>query len=204
MKPSPTLLCIPDISGFTRFMHDVDIEVSSQVIPSLLNKIIYSNTINLKVSEIEGDAVLFYRTGELPKFMDLIDQCKNFYIEFYNQMHVLLEKFKQTHSDIDFPEILGLKIVLHYGPEIGMVQIGNRIKLMGEDVITAHRLLKNDIPIHEYLLISDELLMQYDKEKINGSFDWAGVKKGTLKEADLGTLSFNYISLKPLQDNASQ
>ena len=200
MKPAPTLLCIPDISGFTRFMHDVDIEVSSQVIPSLLNKIIYSNTLNLKVSEIEGDAVLFYRTGELPNFVDLVNQCKNFYTEFYQQMKVLLDTFKKTHSDIDFPEILGLKIILHYGPEIGMVQIGNRIKLMGEDVITAHRLLKNDVPIDEYLLISEQLINQYDTAKINGSFDWAKVKSGVLREADLGNLNYRYINLKPLQN----
>ena len=203
MKPTPTLLCIPDISGFTRFMHDVDIEVSSQVIPSLLNKIIYSNTLQLKVSEIEGDAVLFYRTGELPNFLDLVQQCKNFYTEFYTQMEVLLDKFRKKHSQIDFPEILGLKIILHYGPEIGMVQIGNRIKLMGEDVITAHRLLKNDIPINEYLLVSEQLLAQYDTEKINGNFDWASVKKGVLKEADLGNLPYRYLDLKPLKKQES-
>ena len=198
MKPSPTLLCIPDISGFTRFMHDVDIEVSSQVIPSLLNKIIYSNSLKLKVSEIEGDAVLFYRSGELPDFVDLVDQCKSFYTKFYEQMKVLLVKFKETHSDVDFPEKLGLKIVLHYGPEIGMVQIGNRIKLMGEDVITAHRLLKNDIPIDEYILISEQLLSQYDTDKINGNFNWDTLKEGKLEEKDLGTLNYRYINLKPL------
>lgn len=68
MKALPTLLCIPDISGFTQFMSKTDFELSSKVIPSLLNKIVYSNEIGLKISEIEGDAVLFYRTGELPSF----------------------------------------------------------------------------------------------------------------------------------------
>lgn len=166
MKASPALICIPDISGFTEFMRAVDIDVSSQVIPALLNEIIYSNEINLKVSEIEGDAVLFFRKGELPPFQDLVAQCKLFYTQFYERMDVLLKKFKDKHQDIEFPEILGLKIILHYGAEIGMVQIGNHIKLMGEDVITAHRLLKNDVSVDEYLLISDALLARYKEEQI--------------------------------------
>jgi hypothetical protein len=37
-------------------MKEVDINLSSQVISSLLNNIIYSNKIALKVSEIEGDS----------------------------------------------------------------------------------------------------------------------------------------------------
>ena len=87
MEALPTLLCIPDISGFTRFMSEVDFELGSKVIPSLLNKIVYSNEIGLKISEIEGDAVLFYKNGEIPSLKELIDQCRYFYTEFYKQMH---------------------------------------------------------------------------------------------------------------------
>ncbi|MAZ73067.1 MAG: hypothetical protein CMC70_07945 [Flavobacteriaceae bacterium] len=198
MKASPALICIPDISGFTEFMRSVDIEVSSQVIPALLNEIIYSNKLDLKVSEIEGDAVLFFRKGELPPFKELVDQCKLFYTQFYEKMEVLLKKFKEKHTNIEFPEILGLKIILHYGAEIGMVQIGNHIKLMGEDVITAHRLLKNDVPIDEYLLISDSLLTLFKEQKIEANCNWAKLKAGELEVEHLGTIKYHYINLKPL------
>ncbi len=198
MKASPALICIPDISGFTEFMRSVDIDVSSHVIPALLNEIIYSNELNLKVSEIEGDAVLFFKKGELPPFKDLVNQCKLFYTQFYERMDTLLEKFKDDHKEIDFPEILGLKIVLHYGDEIGMVQIGNHIKLMGEDVITAHRLLKNNVPIDEYLLISDSLLNRYQDQNIKENCDWAKLKSEELEIEHLGTIKYHYINLKPL------
>ncbi|HBR54847.1 MAG TPA: DUF2652 domain-containing protein [Flavobacteriaceae bacterium] len=198
MKPSPALICIPDISGFTEFMRNVDIEVSSQVIPALLNEIIYSNEINLKVSEIEGDAVLFYRKGELPPFDALVKQCKAFYTQFYEQMEELLEKFRDKRKNVSFPEILGLKIILHYGDEIGMVPIGNHIKLMGEDVITAHRLLKNKVPIDEYLLISDTLLARYKEDSVAENFDWAQLKSAQQQVEHLGTLKYHYINLKPL------
>ncbi|MFC7357532.1 DUF2652 domain-containing protein [Jejudonia soesokkakensis] len=198
MKTTPTLLCIPDISGFTKFMKEVDINLSSQVISSLLNNIIYANQIGLKVSEIEGDAVLFFRAGDLPTIKELVDQCKHFYAEFYKQMDVLLTKHKEKHPEIDFPEMLGLKIVLHFGTEIGMVPIGNRIKLMGEDVITAHRFLKNDVPIDEYILISEALLLEYKEKHIDQNFDWGNVTSGILNDEHLGKLRYSYIDLTPL------
>ena len=199
MKASQTLICIPDISGFTKFMRDVDFKLSSQVIPALLNKIIYSNEIGLKVSEIEGDAILFYRTGELPSITNLIDQCKHFYTEFYQQMDELKKKHIHNDDVAKLPKILGLKIILHFGQEIGMVPIGNNIKLMGEDVITAHRLLKNNIDINEYILISEDLLSEYKQHNINENFDWSELKERSMDVEHLGKLKYHYIDLRPLK-----
>lgn len=200
MKASPTLLCIPDISGFTKFMSETDFALSSKVIPSLLNKIVYSNTIGLKISEIEGDAVLFYRTGELPSIKELVDQCRHFYTEFYKQLHKLKARYKKDHDSDIIPEILGLKIVLHYGEEVGLVPVGKRIKLIGEDVITAHRLLKNNVPINEYILLSEELLSKYDRKKINGNFDWSRLHESHVEVEHIGKVTFHYINLSPLTD----
>ena len=114
MKAAPTLICIPDISGFTKFMSETDFELSSKVIPTLLNNIIYSNEIGLKVSEIEGDAVLFFKQGKLPPFGALIDQCRYFYTEFYKQLDVLRKTHSENKDAGAIPEVLGLKIVLEH------------------------------------------------------------------------------------------
>lgn len=201
MKATPTLLCIPDISGFTKFMSDTDFELSSKVIPSLLNKIIYSNEIGLKVSEIEGDAVLFYRAGELPPFEDLITQCKFFYTEFYKQLAVLRNKNGHRRDAAKIPKILGLKIILHYGQEIAVVPVGKRIKLMGEDVIVAHRLLKNDIPFDEYILISENLISMYKASDKEGNFEWAKLEKGHAAVEHVGRVAYHYIRLDPLVED---
>jgi hypothetical protein len=195
MAGQPTLLCIPDISGFTEFMADIDFELSSKIIPSLLNKIIYSNEIGLKISEIEGDAVLFYRSGELPTFKELVKQCKFFYTEFYEQLRLLKEQNGSIPGAKHIPKILGLKIVLHFGDEIGVVPIGNRIKLMGEDVIVAHRLLKNNIDIDEYILISQELMDQYRLKGEQDDFDWLEFVHGQIEVNHIGTVIFNYLQL---------
>jgi len=197
MKALPTLLCIPDISGFTQFMSNTDFELSSKVIPSLLNKIVYSNEVGLKISEIEGDAVLFYKTGELPSIGELLDQCRFFYTEFYKQLHTLKARYNGNKAAAMIPEVLGLKIILHYGEEVGLVPVGKRIKLIGEDVITAHRLLKNDIPDDEYILISEGLLSKFGANEKEYPIDWGTYKQGFIHEEHLGEIKFKYILLKP-------
>ncbi len=198
MEASPTLICIPDISGFTKFMSSTNIELSSKVIPSLLNKVIYANKIGLKVSEIEGDAILFYLPGKLPSFKELIDQCRLFYTEFYTQLHLLHKKYKKDDQSSNIPEILGLKIVLHYGKQVSSVPIGKNIKLMGEDVIIAHRLLKNKISINEYILLSEDLLLEYKEETIERNFGWGKLYERGTKYKHIGEVNYSFINLEPL------
>ena len=195
---SPTLICIPDISGFTKFMSDTDIEMSSKVIPSLLNKVIYANDIGLKVSEIEGDAILFYRSGELPSLEVLVNQCKKFYNEFYSQLNLLQDKYNAQEQALDFPNTLGLKIIMHYGDQVSAVPIGKNIKLMGEDVIIAHRLLKNKVPYEEYILMSKNILQFYDDEEINRFFNWENLHENEAQYKHIGDIKYCYIDLKPL------
>ncbi|XLS30582.1 DUF2652 domain-containing protein [Flavobacteriaceae bacterium M23B6Z8] len=198
MKTSPTLLCIPDISGFTRFMSEVDFDLGAKVIPALLNDIIYANQIDLKVSEIEGDAVLFFRSGALPEFETLMRQCEDFYIQFYTKLRELRETYKNKKGAYLIPEILGLKIILHYSEEIGLVQIDKRFKLMGEAVITAHRMLKNNIDMEEYILISKDLAEQYSLFSNEEELENLGLIKGKMEAAHLGKLEYLYKDLRPL------
>lgn len=197
---APTLLCVPDISGFTKFMGSADFELGSKVIPSLLNKIVYSNEIGLKISEIEGDAVLFYRSGELPPFEKLIKQCRFFYTEFYQQLNELRDENSDNGHAHKIPEILGLKIVLHHGMEVGAVPVGNHIKLMGEDVIVVHRLLKNKIESDEYILLSEKLLKLYGEENVVRKYDWGELRDGHIEVEHLGEVRFSYFDLRGTHD----
>lgn len=196
MIHKPTLICIPDISGFTRFMSEANSDLSHKVVSSLLNKIIYTNTIDLKVSEIEGDAILFYLHGELPDFEVLLKQCQHFHSEFYKQLNLLTRKNSKDEDSNNINHMLGLKIILHYGEHVEAVQIGTRIKLMGEDIIIAHRLLKNRIKNEEYILFSDKLLDQYDKNKLANSICLNLLNSGKNNYKHLGDIDYNYIILE--------
>lgn len=192
------LICIPDISGFTKFMSESDSELSSKVIPSLLNKIIYSNEIGLRVSEIEGDAVLFYKTGKLPTLSSLLNQCAFLYKQFYKELNLLKDKHVKEVGSYKIPKTLGLKIILHFGKEVETVQIGKHIKLMGEDVIIAHKLLKNKVQKDEYILLSESLLKQYDLNELENEVYWTSLKKGENIYEHLGEINYTYIDLVPL------
>jgi len=89
---------------------------------------------------------------------------------------------------------------VHYGKEIGSVQIGKNIKLLGEDVIIVHRLLKNHISQDEYLLLSKDIMDQYKEETIERNFGWGELKEGDDKYKHIGIVNYSYIDLQPLVD----
>ncbi|MGI8583184.1 MAG: DUF2652 domain-containing protein, partial [Chitinophagaceae bacterium] len=70
------LLFIPDISGFTKFVNETEIDHSRLIIQELLEILINANQIGLEVSEIEGDAILFYKFGESPNLEELYKQVE--------------------------------------------------------------------------------------------------------------------------------
>ena len=70
------LLFIPDISGFTRFVSESEISHSRLIIQELLDTLINANQMGLEVSEIEGDAILFYKYCDSPDLADLYKQVE--------------------------------------------------------------------------------------------------------------------------------
>src|SRR6476620_1141940 len=80
------LLFIPVISGFTKFVNETEIEHSRYIIEELLENIINSNQISLNISEIEGDAVLFYRFGKTPSLKEICDQVEHMFCNFQKQI----------------------------------------------------------------------------------------------------------------------
>src|SRR5690606_19862869 len=80
------LIFIPDISGFTRFVNETEIEHSRMIIQELLEIIMSANQIGLQVSEIEGDAILFYKFGEPPNLDELYQQVEKMFCEFHKNI----------------------------------------------------------------------------------------------------------------------
>lgn len=80
------LLFIPDISGFTRFVNETEIEHSRLIIQELLEVLVNANQIGLEISEIEGDAILFYIYGETPQLEELYRQVEKMFREFHSRL----------------------------------------------------------------------------------------------------------------------
>ena len=54
------LIFIPDISGFSKFVSNTDIEHSQHIIEELLETLINANEIGLQISEIEGKKIVVF------------------------------------------------------------------------------------------------------------------------------------------------
>jgi hypothetical protein len=84
--PDYDTILIPDISGYTEFLSKTELDHSSHIISELLELLVESNSADFTLSEIEGDALLYYRKGEAVAFDQIAGQC--------------LEMFKNFHSRI--------------------------------------------------------------------------------------------------------
>ena len=138
------LLFIPDISGFSKFVNNVEIDHSRMIVQELLEILINSNKIGLEVSEVEGDAILFYKFGSTPELKEIYKQVEKMFRDFHKHLlHYDVRKYCQCNACIAALD-LSLKVITHYG-EFSGYNVKQFSKLIGKDVIVAHQLLKNEI-----------------------------------------------------------
>lgn len=190
------LIFIPDISGFTQFMHEIEIEHGRQIIQELLETLVNANQIGLEISEIEGDAILFFKFGEAPELETLYRQVEKMFCDFHKYLIAFdNRRFCQCQSCISAIN-LTLKVVAHYG-EFTTYQVKNFRKLIGKDIIIAHQLLKNDIEQHEYWLVTQNLLNGHDPD---GFTDWMKWNSGS-KTTENEQIPFQYTQIGPLKNS---
>lgn len=188
------LLFIPDISGFTRFVTETEIGHSRLIIQELLELLINANQSGLEISEVEGDAILFYRFGQAPDLQQVYTQVERMFRDFHR--HLLAYdalRFCQCKACIAAVN-LSLKVITHYG-EFTRYNVKNFQKLIGKDVIVAHQLLKNDIGQHEYWLVTNALAQSKPLPGFKGWMEWTTSQKFT----DSGAIPFHYAPLSPLK-----
>jgi hypothetical protein len=190
MSTSAALLFMPDISGFTKFVHETELEHSQHIISSLLETLINADELNMTVAEIEGDAVLFYREGPLPTAGQVIQQARRMFEAFHGWIENFVATCACSCQACQSVRKLTLKVVAHAGP-LGFTTVRQQRKPFGEAVVVLHRLLKNDIATHEYVLLTDALLKQ--APAMAGE---VGQRSSSFYD-ELGEVSFVHVSLRP-------
>lgn len=191
---SKGLIFIPDISGFTRFVNEVEIDHSRQIIQELLEVIINSNTIGLEISEIEGDAILFYKYGNTPDLKEVYGQVEKMFCEFHKHLkNYDHRRFCQCKACVGAVD-LTLKVITHYGEFTGY-NVKTFNKLIGKDIIIAHQLLKNDITQHEYWLVTEGLAGNNISVDLPEKLNW----NKSIKHTETGTIPFQYTQLSHLK-----
>ncbi len=182
------ILFIPDISGFTEFVHHTAISHSRHIVSELLELLIDSNTSDLELAEIEGDALFLYKIENKVDISIIEQQIETMYLAF----HTHLKRYEYQRichcGACSSAYNLKLKFVVHYG-EIEFITVKESKKPYGSDVIKVHRLLKNEVPIDEYAILTENIKkIVVDSEKtITATYDF-------------GKISFTYNPLKHLKE----
>ncbi len=193
-----SLIFIPDISGFTHFVNTTEIEHSQHIISELLEIIIAANKLDMALAEIEGDAVLFYKESGIPSIAALLRQAEQMFVDF----HQHLGRY-ETHricqcGACSSASSLTLKIVAHQG-KLGFTHVRNRTKPFGPGIILSHRLLKNDIPHNEYLLLTEAFFQ--DGTALREDYpSWAFFQEQHSVYDTIGEVPYRWTELSPLRN----
>jgi hypothetical protein len=166
LRLARAVLAIADISGYTHFVHQPDISIvhAEEIITALLETVIDRAAHPLTLNKFEGDAALLYAEFEgpaAPVVADILVQADAFFAAFATTRL----RLQQDRSGCGCEacrgiDRLGLKILLHLG-DIAIKQIREHTELAGKPLIVLHRLLKNEVPGREYLLLTAEFLAPF-------------------------------------------
>jgi hypothetical protein len=154
------LLLIADIGGYTAYMSTHRMSLAhAQVNTSRLLERVIDAVPGLELIEIEGDAAFLYRQTDAEHREDLVDEVVRSAAAMHRAFHLEREYVAKNLcpcAGCKEAADLTLKFVAHVG-EVATQTIRHRLKLVGIDVILVHRLLKNPVPVPEYVLITDDL-----------------------------------------------
>jgi len=182
---------MPDISGFTKFVNSTELEHGIHIISELLELLIDNTTNDLQLAEIEGDSLFMY-TSEIPSYQQLIALTSKMLEAFH--IHTLSYDSKRICScgSCRTTTNLELKFLVHYG-DLAFIKVKDFIKPYGSDVIKIHRLLKNNVPVNEYILFTNDAFNLYRDQ-----LDETWVKKSS--SFDFGDINYFYKNLEKLID----
>ena len=170
-KTQTGYLMLADISGYTSFVAQTEIEHADLALSYLLEVMVEKLSPVLTISQLEGDAVFAYleenRIQDGKSLLELIDQT---YLAFRDKALDLYSQATCPCRACQALPTLDLKFMLHHG-EFVIQQVAGSRHLLGTDVNLIHRLAKNHVSESTgwtgYTLLTDPVLerMQFSRDK---------------------------------------
>jgi hypothetical protein len=155
------VLLIADIGGYTRYMYwnRTHLAHAQLTVAALLESVIDAGR-GLRLAKLEGDAAFFWAPGGDAKVL----VCEGL-SRMRQSFLARRERFKKDNvCDCDSCaqlDNLSLKFVAHEG-EVAEQRVKRHVELAGVDVILVHRMLKNQVPVAEYVLMTDTVAQCLD------------------------------------------
>lgn len=186
---------LADISGYTEFLTGVAIEHAKEITSDLFKALLKANGGRWKVGNVEGDCIFFYREGTEPPD-ELLSHVKLLHERFCERVIDIAMASSCECGACSRTNRLAMKFVAHAG-EFEFQEIGGRKELIGADVVVAHRLLKNSVPLEEYLLLTDGCCAD------PAGLDLPGAQGSDEYDA-VGRVEYSYMDLSPLRDEMEE
>src|ERR1700758_3248325 len=149
-------LVLADISGYSKFIAQTEVDHSWSILHELLDTMVRSMQGRMDVSQVEGDAILFISGLSTAEVVDAVEST---FVAFHRRLRDMQAVTTCPCAACATIGILKLKFVVHHG-KFSRQRLGNVEQLHGADVIIPHRLLKNHVPSKEYLLVTDTVLQR--------------------------------------------
>lgn len=141
---SGTIL-IADISGYTLFLSQFELEHAQEILSTLLELLITRTRPPLVLSRTAGDAVISYTLGD-PNLLGqtFVELLEDSYVAFRQAIEVMVLNNTCRCAACANVAGLDLKFFVHHG-QFAIQKLGGHDELVGSDVNLIHRLLKNRI-----------------------------------------------------------
>src|SRR6266700_1583635 len=157
----PTTFLIADISGYTGYLADVELDHAQDILADLVGAVVTALRPNFRLAKLEGGAAFTYMTAEKVDGSMLLDTIERCYFGFRRRRRDVRQATScECKACAQIPD-LDLKFVAHHGSAIRQMVAG-RQELLGSDVVVVHRLLKNDVverlSMSAYALISQHCI----------------------------------------------
>ena len=167
LASQPTCFLIADISGYTGYLADVELDHAQDILADLIGAVVTALRPNFRLAKLEGDAAFTFAVTETIDGSMLLDTIERCYFGFRRRRRDVRQATScACNACVRIPD-LDLKFVVHHGPAI-IRKIAGRQELLGSDVIVAHRLLKNEVVeklgIGAYALVSQRAIDASDIE----------------------------------------
>jgi hypothetical protein len=161
MATRRALLLIADIGGYTRFLktHAINLAHAHDMVTQLLEAVIDGAASPLELAKLEGDAAFFYAPLSEDARVDVAPVVNAIHEAFERRKEQLRIDRSCTCEGCTQVEQLTLKFVVHQG-EVAFQRVKRFTELGGVDVILVHRMLKNAVPLREYVLMTERLADQ--------------------------------------------
>ncbi len=190
MRTQTGHLVLADISGYTAFVADTELEHSREILNELLETLVRGLAQHLRIGQIEGDAI--FALGEtIPD--DPRAWLEGIFIKFHRHLNAIKRVSTCPCRACANVGGLTLKFICHYGEYLPQSFLGKET-FVGNAVNQVHRLLKNKVPSREYLLVTKETLEHFPPEMRD-------MFMAHREEYDLGAVECGWMDLAPLRND---